>query len=197
MSGPRWWDLSGWRRLSRLRLTEGRFDRAYDLQSSAKMSQYFQMLPHGSRPEWSGIALAIRLVAGPNATGKPWPPRHRSAIELRQAGISIARRSTRGRPGRSAGRSAGSVCPAGAGTLAAPAGQALACRTICRTGGDAGGARADTGGDWHRAGAAAGRDDSRCRAAPSTSPAAPTSCSSPAWVPARAWPSVMTPGQCI
>jgi ADP-heptose:LPS heptosyltransferase len=57
---PQWWDLSGWRRL-RQRLIDGKFDRAYDLQTSARSSRYFQLLPHHSRPEWSGIAHGCAL----------------------------------------------------------------------------------------------------------------------------------------
>ena len=57
---PEWWDLSGWRRLRR-RLIAGQFDRAYDLQTSARSSRYFQLLPHRHRPEWSGIAHGCRL----------------------------------------------------------------------------------------------------------------------------------------
>ena len=57
---PEWWDLSGWRRL-RQRLIAGQFDRAYDLQTSARSSRYFQLLPHRHRPEWSGIAHGCAL----------------------------------------------------------------------------------------------------------------------------------------
>ena len=57
---PEWWDLSGWRRL-RHRLIDGRFERAYDLQTSGRSSRYFQLLPHRCRPEWSGIAHGCAL----------------------------------------------------------------------------------------------------------------------------------------
>ncbi len=57
---PGWWDLPGWRRL-RQRLIDGRFSRAYDLQTSARSSRYFQLLPHRNRPEWSGIAHGCAL----------------------------------------------------------------------------------------------------------------------------------------
>jgi ADP-heptose:LPS heptosyltransferase len=50
-----WWDVPGWLQLRR-RLIEGRFDRAYDLQTSSRSSRYFQLLPRGRRPDWSGIA---------------------------------------------------------------------------------------------------------------------------------------------
>jgi ADP-heptose:LPS heptosyltransferase len=50
-----WWDLRGWLRLRRL-LIAGRFDRVYDLQTSARSSRYLHLLPHRTRPEWSGIA---------------------------------------------------------------------------------------------------------------------------------------------
>jgi ADP-heptose:LPS heptosyltransferase len=52
---PAWWDLGGWLRLRR-QLLAGRFDRVYDLQTSARSSRYFHLFPHHARPEWSGIA---------------------------------------------------------------------------------------------------------------------------------------------
>jgi ADP-heptose:LPS heptosyltransferase len=52
---PSWWNLAGWARLRR-RLIEGRFERVYDLQTSARSSRYFALWPRGARPEWSGIA---------------------------------------------------------------------------------------------------------------------------------------------
>ncbi len=52
---PAWWDLPGWWRLRRT-LIAGRFDRVYDLQTSARSSRYFHLLPRHARPEWSGIA---------------------------------------------------------------------------------------------------------------------------------------------
>ena len=52
---PEWWDLAGWLRLRRQLIT-GRFDRVYDLQTSARSSRYFHLFPHNARPEWSGIA---------------------------------------------------------------------------------------------------------------------------------------------
>jgi ADP-heptose:LPS heptosyltransferase len=57
---PEWWDFRGWLRLRR-RLIDGRFDRAYDLQTSGRSSRYFQLLPPGNRPEWSGIAHGCAL----------------------------------------------------------------------------------------------------------------------------------------
>jgi ADP-heptose:LPS heptosyltransferase len=58
---PDWWDVLGWLRL-RHRLIEGRFDRAYDLQTSSRSSRYFQLLPRRHRPEWSGVALGCSLL---------------------------------------------------------------------------------------------------------------------------------------
>jgi ADP-heptose:LPS heptosyltransferase len=52
---PEWWDVAGWLRLRRL-LVAGRFDRVYDLQTSARSSRYLYLFPHRTRPEWSGIA---------------------------------------------------------------------------------------------------------------------------------------------
>ena len=57
---PEWWDLPGWLRLRR-RLIDGRFDRAYDLQTSGRSSRYFQLLPRRDRPDWSGIAHGCAL----------------------------------------------------------------------------------------------------------------------------------------
>jgi ADP-heptose:LPS heptosyltransferase len=52
---PEWWDFGGWLRLRR-QLIAGRFDRVYDLQTSARSSRYFHLFPRHARPEWSGIA---------------------------------------------------------------------------------------------------------------------------------------------
>jgi ADP-heptose:LPS heptosyltransferase len=52
---PEWWDFSGWLRLRR-QLIAGRFDRVYDLQTSARSSRYLHLFPLHARPEWSGIA---------------------------------------------------------------------------------------------------------------------------------------------
>jgi len=57
---PRWRDLPGWCRL-RSRLRGGRFDRAYDLQTSDRSSLYYHLMAPGRRPEWSGIALGAAL----------------------------------------------------------------------------------------------------------------------------------------
>lgn len=40
----------------RRRLTDARFDRVYDLQTSDRSNFYFRLLWRGPRPEWSGIA---------------------------------------------------------------------------------------------------------------------------------------------
>ena len=67
---PEWWDLPGWLRLRR-RLIDGRFDRAYDLQTSGRSSRYFQLLPRRDRPAWSGIAHGCALPdRDPTATGR-------------------------------------------------------------------------------------------------------------------------------
>jgi ADP-heptose:LPS heptosyltransferase len=84
---PRWWDLPGLRRLSRL-LAEGRFARVYDLQTSGRSSRYFHLLPAKHRPEWSGIAFGCAL---PDRD----PQRNvlhdtvRQQGQLRQAGINV------------------------------------------------------------------------------------------------------------
>ena len=53
---PAWWDALGWFRLRR-QLLAGRFDRVYDLQTSARSSRYFRLFPRAARPHWSGIAV--------------------------------------------------------------------------------------------------------------------------------------------
>jgi ADP-heptose:LPS heptosyltransferase len=84
---PEWWDLSGLLRLRR-RLVEGQFDRAYDLQTSGRSSRYFQLLPHGSRPEWSGIAHGCALPdRDPNRNRLHDVDRQFG--QLRQAGIKL------------------------------------------------------------------------------------------------------------
>ena len=82
---PDWWDAPGWFRLRR-QLLAGRFDRVYDLQTSARSNRYFQLFPRSARPQWSGIA-----------PGCSHPDRdpvrdhlhdiERQAGQLRQAGI--------------------------------------------------------------------------------------------------------------
>ena len=52
---PAWWNAAGWLAIRR-RLTQGGFDRVYDLQTSRRSSRYFAMLPRRARPQWSGIA---------------------------------------------------------------------------------------------------------------------------------------------
>ncbi len=84
---PEWWDLAGLLRLRR-RLSEGRFDRAYDLQTSGRSSRYFQLLPYGSRPEWSGIAHGCALPdRDPNRNRLH--DIDRQFGQLRQAGIKL------------------------------------------------------------------------------------------------------------
>jgi ADP-heptose:LPS heptosyltransferase len=84
---PRWWDLSGLRRLGRM-LTAGQFSRVYDLQTSARSSRYFHLFPAKHRPAWSGIAFGCAL---PDRD----PARNvlhdtvRQEGQLRQAGISV------------------------------------------------------------------------------------------------------------
>jgi ADP-heptose:LPS heptosyltransferase len=83
---PDWWDFPGWLRLRR-RLIAGEFDRAYDLQTSGRSSRYFQLLPPGSRPQWSGIALGCALPdRDPNRNRLP--DIDRQFGQLRQAGIA-------------------------------------------------------------------------------------------------------------
>jgi ADP-heptose:LPS heptosyltransferase len=83
---PEWWDLPGWLRLRR-RLIDGGFDRIYDLQTSGRSSRYFQLLPPGKRPEWSGIAHGCALPdRDPNRNRLH--DIDRQFGQLRQAGIA-------------------------------------------------------------------------------------------------------------
>jgi ADP-heptose:LPS heptosyltransferase len=52
---PAWWNLPALCRLRRM-LSDGRFDRVYDLQTSSRSSWYFRLFPKSARPEWCGIA---------------------------------------------------------------------------------------------------------------------------------------------
>ena len=82
---PEWWDLAGWLRVRR-RLIDGRFDRAYDLQTSGRSSRYFQLLPRRDRPAWSGIAHGCALPdRDPNRNRTH--DIDRQFGQLRQAGI--------------------------------------------------------------------------------------------------------------
>jgi ADP-heptose:LPS heptosyltransferase len=83
---PEWWDLPGWMRLRR-RLIGGRFELAYDLQTSSRSSRYFQLFPHISRPAWSGIAYRCALPdRDPNRNRMHDIDRQYG--QLRQAGIT-------------------------------------------------------------------------------------------------------------
>ncbi len=82
---PEWWDFPGWRRL-RQRLVDGRFDRAYDLQTSTRSNRYFHLFPHTKRPDWSGIAYGCALPdRDPNRNRTH--DIDRQFGQLRQAGI--------------------------------------------------------------------------------------------------------------
>ncbi|HEY1935554.1 MAG TPA: glycosyltransferase family 9 protein [Acetobacteraceae bacterium] len=52
---PPAWNIPAVLQLRRM-LTEGRFDRVYDLQTSGRSSHYLRLFPRAARPEWSGIA---------------------------------------------------------------------------------------------------------------------------------------------
>jgi ADP-heptose:LPS heptosyltransferase len=84
---PDWWDVPGWLRLRR-RLIDGRFDRVYDLQTSGRSSRYFQLLPPGDRPDWSGIALGCAFPdRDPNRNRLH--DIDRQFGQLRQAGVDL------------------------------------------------------------------------------------------------------------
>ena len=84
---PAWWDVPGWLRLRR-RLIGGGFDRVYDLQTSGRSSRYFQMIPPGSRPAWSGIAYGCALPDRDPARNRLHDI-DRQFGQLRQAGIDL------------------------------------------------------------------------------------------------------------
>ena len=57
---PGWWQVLAWLALRR-KLIGGRFDRVYDLQTSARSCRYFDLMLPGPRPDWSGVALGCSL----------------------------------------------------------------------------------------------------------------------------------------
>lgn len=84
---PAWWDLRGVLRLRRM-LTQGRFERVYDLQTSDRSSWYFRLFPPGARPDWSGIARGCSLPDADPGRNK-LHDLERQAGQLRQAGIHV------------------------------------------------------------------------------------------------------------
>ena len=84
---PSLWDLAALRQLGKT-LTDARFSRVYDLQTSARSSRYFYLFPAKHRPAWSGIAYGCSL---------PDRDPRRNALhdtirqqgQLRQAGITV------------------------------------------------------------------------------------------------------------
>jgi ADP-heptose:LPS heptosyltransferase len=84
---PRWWDLPGLHRLGRT-LADRHFDRVYDLQTSARSSRYFHLLPAKHRPEWSGIAFGCALPDR-DPRRNVLHDTERQQGQLRQAGISV------------------------------------------------------------------------------------------------------------
>ena len=57
---PEWWQVHAWLALRR-KLIAGRFDRVYDLQTSARSCRYFDLMLPGPRPDWSGVAFGCSL----------------------------------------------------------------------------------------------------------------------------------------
>jgi ADP-heptose:LPS heptosyltransferase len=84
---PRWWDLSGLRKLGRV-LADGHFTRVYDLQTSARSSRYFHLFPVKHRPEWSGIAFGCALPDR-DPRRNVLHDTERQQGQLRQAGITV------------------------------------------------------------------------------------------------------------
>jgi ADP-heptose:LPS heptosyltransferase len=82
---PAWWNFPGVIRLRRM-LTGPGFTRVYDLQTSARSSHYFRLLPRAAKPEWCGI-----VPKGSHPDRDPDRGRmhdiDRQASQLRQAGI--------------------------------------------------------------------------------------------------------------
>lgn len=84
---PSLWDLAGLSRLGKT-LTEGRFSRVYDLQTSARSSRYFYLFPVKRRPAWSGIAYGCSLPdRDPRRNHLHDAARQQG--QLRQAGITV------------------------------------------------------------------------------------------------------------
>jgi len=83
---PAWWDFA---RLAKLRglLTERRFSRVYDLQTSTRSSRYFRLFPPKHRPDWSGIAYGCSLPDR-NPQRNRMHDMDRQEAQLRQAGIT-------------------------------------------------------------------------------------------------------------
>ncbi len=84
---PSPWDLAGLRRLGKA-LTEGRFSRVYDLQTSARSSRYFYLFPAKHRPEWSGIAYGCSLPDRDQRRNQLHDAARQQG-QLRQAGITV------------------------------------------------------------------------------------------------------------
>lgn len=84
---PAWWDFKGMSRLRRI-LTDGRFARVYDLQTSTRSSRYFQLYPPKHRPEWSGIAFGCALPDR-DPRRNVMHDADRQQGQLRQAGIRV------------------------------------------------------------------------------------------------------------
>ncbi len=82
---PAWWNLAGTLRLRQL-LAELRFERVYDLQTSARSSAYFRLFPGRARPEWSGIAPGCSHPDRDQQRDRLHDA-DRQAGQLRQAGI--------------------------------------------------------------------------------------------------------------
>ena len=82
---PRLFDLGALWRLRRS-LRAPRFERVYDLQTSARSSWYFHLLGAGRRPEWSGIAQGCSHPQA-NPARSRMHTLERQADQLRYAGI--------------------------------------------------------------------------------------------------------------
>src|SRR3954453_1719205 len=84
---PAWWDFA---RLAKLRglLTERRFSRVYDLQTSTRSSRYFRLFPPKHRPDWSGIAYGCS-APDRNPQRNRMHDMDRQEEQLRQAGIKV------------------------------------------------------------------------------------------------------------
>ena len=83
---PGWTRPLAWLALRR-RLLAGGFGRVYDLQTSARSSLYFRLLPRPGRPQWSGIAPGCALPHV-NPLRDSMHSVERQAEQLAQAGLA-------------------------------------------------------------------------------------------------------------
>ena len=196
-----------------LRIRRAHYDRVYDLQNDAATNLIFQAL----RPAAAGLVGhgARRLAAAPQPPSRRrctrWSGRPSSC---RTPASGRTRRPSRCRPRRPTSPGSSPAAPQPRSVTArrrAPAGGAAGARRAMRTIPSSAGRSSSYGGFAERM-QDAGFDiviigalqrerawptpSSARRRARATSPAAPTSCRSPRWAPARRWRSATTLACC-